>query len=183
MEDQQIITLYWNRDPEAIRLSSQQYGSVLHRISYNILSSHEDSEECVNDTYQRAWESMPPNRPDSLLAYLGRIVRNLSINLWNKNHARKRGGHILLSELSECVSGGPTAEDAVETSFLTEVICRWLSSLPRDDRILFVRRYWFGDDLKTLAAHGRTTPNRLAGRLFRLRQKLKECLEQEGIPL
>lgn len=190
MEDTQIIALYWGRNPAAIEESSNKYGRALHRISFRILSSKEDSEECVNDTYYQAWTSIPPNRPGSLFAYLGRIVRNQSINLWHKNHARKRGSgaYMLLSELSQCVPSGPCAgissiEEETEHRLLTETINRWLSSLKREDRILFVRRYWYGDSIKELAAECRTSPNQMSGRLFRLRKKLKAALEREGITL
>lgn len=105
MEDMQIVKLFWSRDEAAIRETNAKYGGLLHTIALNILSNHEDSEECVSDTYSKAWNAMPPQKPNSLAAYLGRIVRNLSINRWYEHRAQKRynGADVLLSELSECV--------------------------------------------------------------------------------
>ncbi len=183
MEDFQIIELYWDRDEEAVRRTAEKYGRLLLHISYHILSNYEDSEECVNDTYGRAWDSMPPKKPSSLSAYLGRIIRNLSINRWYQCHAKKRncGASVLLSELSECIPAGQTPEEIMEASMLTEIIGRWLEVLPKEDRILFVRRYWYCDNLEWLAREYLTTANKLAGRLFRMRKKLKEELEKEGV--
>ncbi len=201
MDDSQIIALFWNRDPSAIRESQQKYGKPLLHISFQILFCMEDSEECVNDTYYRAWSSIPPQKPNSLFAYLGRIVRNLSINLWYRNHAQKRGGGhpVLLSELTECipdrVSSKPfvypmsyhekesSVEQQLEHQFLTETISQWLSRLPSHDRILFIRRYWYGDSIKQMADEYGLSPGNLSGRLHRLRKKLKTFLEHEGIIL
>lgn len=201
MDDSQIIALFWNRDPSAIRESQQKYGKPLLHISFQILFCMEDSEECVNDTYYRAWSSIPPQKPNSLFAYLGRIVRNLSINLWYRNHAQKRGGGhpILLSELTECipdrVSSKPfvypmsyhekesSVEQQLEHQFLTETISQWLSRLPSHDRILFIRRYWYGDSIKQMADEYGLSPGNLSGRLHCLRKKLKTVLEHEGIIL
>lgn len=183
MEDAQIIALYWERNEAAITESHQKYGVMLQRIAFGILDSYEDSEECVNDTYQKAWDSIPPQRPLKLAAYLGRIIRNLSINRWHEGRARKRGGGMLLHELSDCIPSPACVETEVEAAGLSEVIDQWLRSLSRDDRVLFLRRYWFGDSLKDLASTRGTTPDKLAGRLFRLRQKLKAALEKEEMGL
>lgn len=184
MEDIQIIELYWSRNQSAISESSAKYGQMLQYISRGILSNHEDSEECVNDTYGKAWETMPPQKPNSLAAYLGRITRNISINRWHENHAKKRGGaNILLSELSECIPSSHSVEAEIEASDLTAVITRWLYSLSQDERVLFIRRYWFSESLGSLAEECLTTPNKLAGRMYRLREKLKSTLEKEGVSL
>lgn len=179
MEDAKIVQLYWERNEEAIEETHRRYGGVLTGIAYNILQSREDSEECVNDTYHRAWDSMPPQKPVRLLAYLGRITRNLSINRWNEDRAQKRGGSMLLTELSDCIPSRHSVEDEVDTRVLAAVIGGWLDSLPQEERALFLRRYWFCDSLDALAAECDTTLNKLAGRLYRLRQKLKTTLEQE----
>ncbi|RUS46526.1 RNA polymerase sigma factor [Cohnella sp. AR92] len=185
MEDTRIIDMYWSRNEAAIRESSTKYGRMLKRISFNILSNDGDSEECVNDTYGKAWDSMPPQKPNSLAAYLGRIARNLSINRWHANHARKRGcgADALISELSDCIPSPLSTEEETEARALSETISRWLNSLPQDDRVLFLRRYWFGDSLNSLAAECATTPNKLAGRIYRLRHKLRSALEKEGVTL
>lgn len=179
MEDVQIVQLYWDRQESAIEESHRQYGSMLTSIAYSVLHSREDSEECVNDTYHRAWESIPPQKPCRLAAYLGRITRNLSINRLKENRAQKRGAGAPLSELSDCIPAIHAVEETADAHLLADVITRWLRSLPQEDRVLFLRRYWFGEPLDTLAAEIATTPNKLAGLLFRLRQKLKTTLEQE----
>ena len=185
MEDLQIIKLYWLRNEAAIKETNTKYGRLLHSIALNILSNHEDSEECVSDTYSKAWNAMPPQKPNSLAAYLGRIVRNLSINRWHKNRAQKRytGADTLLSELSDCVPSTKNVEKEIEAQELSEVISNWLCALSQDDRVLFLRRYWFGDSVNILADECGTTPNKLAGRMYRLRQSLRKALEKEDILL
>lgn len=185
MDDVEIVNLYWNRNEAAIRESDAKYGNMLLRIAYNILSNREDSEECVNDTYGKAWASIPPQKPYSLAAYLGRIVRNLSINRWYEIRAQKRGGgeNLLLSELAECIPSQSNVESESEAREITRSIEQWLYTLPKNDRVLFLRRYWFGDSLQTLAAERSTSPNRIAGQLYRLRQKLKSALEKDGVIL
>lgn len=183
MEDNQIVKLYWDRNQLAIEESRKMYGKLLRRISLNILANFEDSDECVNDTYLNAWNAIPPQKPNSLAAYLGRITRNLSINRWNEYHAKKRynGGVVLLSELSDCIPASNSVEKEVETEELTHMINDWLRTLPKEDRVLFVRRYWYCESVQSLAKECFTTPNKLAGRFFRLRSKLKQTLEGEGI--
>lgn len=183
MDDQQIIELFWSRNEAAIRETNKKYGRLLHSIAWNILSNHEDCEECVSDAYCRAWSSIPPQKPRSLAAYMGRIVRNLSINRWHENHAQKRynGAEILLSELSDCIPSIERLEKELEVNEITRVISDWLCTLTQDDRVLFLRRYWYCDSLKKLANLCGTTPNKLAGRLYRLRLGLKDVLEKEGV--
>ena len=185
MEDLQIIELYNERNETAISETSSKYGRLLYRIANNILSIHEDSEEVVSDTYNKAWDSIPPAKPKILPAYLGRITHNLSINLWHRRTAQKRysGADLLVSELKDCIPAAETVETAIDTKELAEVIDRWLGTLPSDDRILFLRRYWFCDSVNFLAEECGLAPNKLASRLFRLRQSLKKTLETEGISL
>ncbi len=185
MDDLEIIELYWERNERAIKETNTKYERLLYKISYNILSNHEDSQECVNDAYIKAWKSIPPERPRSFTAYLGRIVRNLSIDYWNKNRAQKRysGGDILLSELQDCIPSSNTVWAEIESKILSEIISNWLYTLPKEDRILFVRRYWYGDSIKELALRTDTTPNKLASHMYRLRANLKDMLEKEGVLL
>lgn len=128
MDDLAIIELYWERNERAIKETNTKYERLLYKISYNILSNHEDSQECVNDAYIKAWKSIPPERPRSFTAYLGRIVRNLSIDYWNKNRAQKRysGGDILLSELQDCIPSSNTVWAEIESKILSEIISNWL---------------------------------------------------------
>jgi len=183
MQDTGIIELYWNRDERAIAESDRHYGRFCRRIAMSILSSLEDSEECVNDTWYRSWDSMPPQRPASLAAYFGRIVRNLSISRYRASHAKKRfdGITILLSELEDCVPSRETVSQAVDDKLLTEVVDKWLEQLSKDDRVLFVRRYWYGDAVNALARECGCTQNQMAQRMLRLRNGLRAALEQEGI--
>ncbi|MCL2070790.1 MAG: sigma-70 family RNA polymerase sigma factor [Oscillospiraceae bacterium] len=183
MDDIKIIELYENRDQQAVVESQIKYGKLLYSISYGVLSNRMDSEECVNDTYLNTWNSIPPQKPQNLMAYLGRIVRNLSIDKWHKERSKKRGGGYLLTELSDCIPSGSSVEGAIENNKLSEVIEKWLNSLPQDERVLFMRRYWFGESLDSLAKETETPANNLAVRIFRLRKKLKLTLEKEGISL
>ncbi len=185
MKDSEIIALFFARDETAITETTTKYGRLLHSIAYNILADHEDCEECVSDTYYQAWTTIPPQKPDSLSAYLGRIVRNLAINVWHKNRAQKRfnPADVMLDELGDIIPAAQTVEAEVDAHELARHISNWLRALGADDRILFVQRYWYGLSLKKLAADHRTTANKLAGRMYRLRQNLKVSLEQAGISL
>ena len=185
MEVAAIIALYWARDQQAIAETEEKYGPFCRQVAWNILTVREDMEECVNDTYHQAWITMPPQRPGSLRAYLGRIVRNLALDLWRRNHAQKRGSGMeqLLSELEDCVPARQTVEQAVEVRELSELISRWLKGLPPREAALFVRRYWNGESLTALAAQAGEPANRLSQRLLRLRKSLRKTLEQEGVTL
>ena len=183
MEDTAIITLYWARDTSAISASEEKYGPLCRTLSFHILQNREDAEECVNDTWHRAWDTMPPQKPCSLRAYLCRIVRNLSIDRWRARRCQKRGEGLeaLVLELEDCIPGGPSAEEAWEQREIAGAVDRWLDALPREDRVLFLRRYWYGDPVKDLAGLLGCSPNRLAQRLRRLRLNLRSALEQEGV--
>ncbi len=185
MEDQKIIELYWQRKETAIVETARKYGSFCHRIALNILSVQEDAEECVNDSYHSVWNCIPPTRPDSFKAFLGRIVRNLSISRYRKNRAQKRysGMELLLSELEDCIPAPEQVEHIIERQHLSTLISDWLESLTAEERTLFIRRYWFGDELQQLAKEFRITPNALAGRMLKLRKALRSKLEQEGVAL
>lgn len=185
MEDREIIALYHRRDERAIDETDNKYGRMCRRVAMNILSIPEDAEECVNDTYHAAWRRMPPDVPASLGAFLGRIARNIAIDRFRADRAKKRysGMEILLSELEDCIPSGESTEQTVEGKYLSARLNDWLDSLPREDRILFIRRYWYGDGVKELAAVQRCRPEQMAQRMFRLRKKLKAFLEAEGVSL
>lgn len=185
MDDSQIIDLYHRRDEQAIAESERKYGGVCRRIAQNILSIKEDAEECVNDTWYAAWKKMPPDQPQYLGAFLGRITRNLSISRWRAAHARKRyrGMEILLSELDDCIPAYDDVEKAVSRGELAKLISGWLDSLAKEDCAVFVRRYWYGDAVNALAAEMKCTPGQMAQRMLRLRKKLKAYLEQEGVSI
>ena len=183
MQDAAIIELYWNRDERAISESDRYYGPYCRRIAINILSCLEDAEECVNDTWHRSWDNIPPQRPLSLAAFFGRIVRNLSISRYRANRAQKRfdGITLLLSELEDSVPARGSVMQEIEGKLLTEAIDNWLARLPVDDRVLFVRRYWYGEAVKNLAKECGCLQNQMAQRMLRLRRGLKTALEKEGI--
>lgn len=185
MEDTAIVQMYWDRNEQAIAATDVAYGKLCRRVSYNIVNSWEDAEECTNDTWHRAWDTMPPQRPGSLRAYLCRIVRNLSIDCWRKKTSQKRGEglELLLEELDSCIPGGQSAEREVEALELRDILERWLDTLPREDRVLFLRRYWYGDRVDELAKWRGTTPNHTSQRLLKLRRALRTVLEREGVTI
>ena len=185
MEDSKIIELYWRRDEAAITETARKYGTFCHSIAMNLLHVREDAEECINDTYHTAWNSMPPQKPVKLRAWLGKVVRNLSLALWNKNHRQKRynGMTELLDELEDCIPASETVEHTVEAKELSAVIDRWLMGLSREERALFVRRYWNGTSISELSSIWGISPGKMAQKMFRLRNSLKLVLEKEGITL
>lgn len=183
MEDGRIIDLYWNRDQRAIQETDGKYGRLLRSIAWNLLQSREDSEECVNDTYLRAWDAIPPTRPGAFRTWLGQITRNLSLDRWKRRQAEKRGGgaEILLGELEECLpaSGGP--ERALEDRELAEIISAFLRGLSREGRAIFLRRYWYGQSVAEIAGALGCGEGKVKSSLFRSRGALREYLEKEGI--
>lgn len=183
MEDEAIIGLYWARDEGAIAASSEKYGRLCRQLSLDILDSQEDAEECVNDTWRRAWDTMPPQRPNSLRAYLAKITRNLSIDRWRAHRAEKRRSRLenLLDELDDCLPTVPSAEEQTEARETARAIDRWLDGLSPADRRAFLRRYWYGQRVDQVAAQVGCSPNGMAKRLGRLRDSLRKALEQEGI--
>ena len=185
MEDIQIIGLFNQRDESAITETAKKYGAFCQSIAYNILTISADAEECVNDAYLQAWNAIPPQQPERLGAWLGKVVRNTAMNLWNKNHRKKRysGMELLLSELEECIPSPVTVERAIEEKELTGFLNSWLASLSKTDRIIFMRRYWNGEAVYELAKDDRVTPAGIAKRMYRLRRDLRSALEKEGYSL
>lgn len=184
MEDEKIIDLYFAREERAISETGKKYGSYCRSIAFNLLRSHEDTEECVSDTYLHAWNAIPPTRPQCLRAWLGRITRNLSFTRWEAAHAQKRGGgqaELLLSELSDCLPGGQSAEGHFNAQLVTLTIESFLHTQSRENRQLFLRRYYYGDSVRRLAGLFGLTENTVKSRLFRLRAGLREALAKEGI--
>lgn len=183
MEDTAIVALYWARDQRAIAESEQKYGGYCTGMALNILKSTQDAEECVNDTWHRAWDTIPPQKPNSLRAYLGRIVRNLAIDRWRMGKARKRGDglSVMLSELEGCLPGGTEPERELENREITAAIEGWLDTLKGEERRLFLRRYWYGAPVHELAAQWGCTPNRMAQKLLKLRTGLRRYLESQEV--
>ena len=186
MEDVQIIELYWQRSEDAIGETSRKYGPYCHTIAHNILHSARDAEECVNDTWLRAWNAMPPKRPSRLIAFLGKITRNLSLNRLLKGQAQKRGGggcETALEELEDCLPAPDGVETEADDKALAAALDCFLSDLPPETRTLFLRRYWYMTPLKSLAAELGINENTAASTLLRTRKALKRYLEKEGIAL
>lgn len=184
MEDHAIIDLLWQREEAGIVALQERYGGFCSKLACGILPPL-DAEECLNSTWLAAWNAIPPQRPGNLRAWLGRVVRNLCLNRWESMKAQKRdcGMAVLLGELEETLPGGQTPQQMLEARELSTVIARWLQAQPAEERKLFLRRYWYGLPVKTLAQERGQTPRAVASRLYRLRQSLKTTLEQEGIVL
>lgn len=184
MEDQKIVDLYWNRDEDAILHTQRKYGGLCQTIANNILGNSQDAEECVNDAYLKVWNSIPPERPESLLSFLSRVVRNISLDKYRFNRAEKRsrGADIMFSELEECLSDESVAILS-EDEGIVDAINRFLKTLDQENRILFVRRYYYMDSNETLTKTFGMNDNTIRQRLFRMRENLKKFLEKEGIGL
>lgn len=186
MEDEKIVSLYWERSEDAIRETEIKYDRYLTKIANNILDSLEDSREQVNDTYLAAWNSMPTHRPSVLSTYLGKITRRLSIDCFRTRNREKRRDSqyaLSLSELGDCVSAGNTTEEIVNVKLLADTIGIYLRLLPEDARNAFIGRYYFLDSLKEVAAYCGMTESRCKMLLYRTRLGLKEYLEKEGFDL
>lgn len=182
MDDKQIIRLFFERSEQAITELSQKYGALCLQLADNILNDHQDAEGCVNDAYLGAWNSIPPQTPDPLRAYICRIVRNHSLKKLRANTALKRGSQfeVSLSELEDCISGS-SLDEQLAVSELTAQINAFLSALPRDDRVMFVKRYWFSESLSEIADTFAITENNASVRLSRIRGKLHQHLKEAAL--
>ncbi len=183
MNDCDIVELFFDRSEQAILETGKKYGRYCHTIAYNILRNKEDAEECVNDTYLKAWNSIPPKRPNRLQTYLGKITRNLALNKLEQSTAQKRGkGQVplVLDELAECIPDTKSSTDIVEDMYVKELLDCFLDALPTETRIIFIRRYWYMSSVKDIAREYKLTESNVTVTLFRTRKKLKEFLEKEG---
>lgn len=181
MEDVQILQLLWERAESAIEALSAKFGKRLNTTAMNILDDSQDAEEAVNDTYLALWNAIPPARPDPLCAYVYRVGRNIALKHLRSRTAQKRNNRydLCLDELSEILPGG-TAEELLDARELGRCIDRFLDTLDDTNRSIFLRRYWFGDDLEPLAVQFHFSVNTLSVRLHRIREKLKNYLIKEG---
>ena len=185
MEDARIIELYFERDENAIKETETKYGGYCHHIAYNILHSELDAEECVNDTCLRAWNAIPPQRPTKLSVFLGKITRNLALSRYRYDHAQKREHSldVALDELAE-VLPDPESEASEEgDGGLGDALNRFMETLPRETRIVFVRRYWYMCRISDIAASLGMSESRVKVTLHRTREKLRAYLKKEGIDL
>ena len=183
MEDRAILDLYFARAERAIEETGRKYGVPVRRVARNILGSEQDAEECVDDTWLAAWNSIPPARPDPLLTYLCKICRNRALSMWRDRHARKRDSSfdLALEELEDVLAAKGSPEREYEARELSAAVNGFLAGLSAEDRFAFLRRYWYGDTVKAVAARLGSGEHRITLRLSRIRRKLKEHLEQEGL--
>lgn len=185
MEDSMIIEMYWNRNESAIEETDKKYGSYCFAVANNILNSKEDSDECVNDTWLRAWNAIPPKKPERFRVFLARITRNLSFDKYKMKNASRRKGEMLyiLDELSECISSGGTADDELDMKLLSESINSFLKTISERDRTVFLRRYFYAEAVTEIAERMDITPNNVSAILARSRAKLREHLTKEGFEI
>ena len=184
MDDGRITDLFWQRDEEALTQVERAYGTYLLSISRRILGSEEDARECVNDCLLEAWNSIPPHRPESLPNFLGRIARRRAIDRLRRRNALKRGGGEFVTafeELEDTLASADTPESLFEKEQLAEAVRTFVRGMKQPDRDLFIRRYWFADPVREIAARTGLRENRVSVRLFRLREKLRKHLQKEGL--
>ncbi len=181
MEDTNIIRLLWQRSEQALTLLAKKFGALLHRLAMNILNDRRDAEEAVSDTYLALWNTIPPEKPDPLTAYVCRVGKNTALKKHRDNTAAKRDSRydVSLDELSGCLSGC-SLEEEWQARELGRAIDRFLALQNQQNRIIFLRRYWFGDSVKEIAALYAMSPGAVSVRLSRLRDSLKDYLIKEG---
>ena len=185
MDDHQIIALFFTRSEQAITELSNKYGRLCHRIADNILNNTLDAEECVNDAYLGAWNTIPPQKPNPLQAYICKIVRNIAIAKYHSNTAQKRNSQydIALDELENCFFCADTPDSVLQAKELSGLLDRFLSQLDVRSRVMFVRRYWYGDSINAIAESFSMRPNSISVQISRIRNKLRKFLMQEGYVL
>ena len=184
MDDKRIVELYWARDEQALTETKQKYSRYLHRVAHNVLQNPQDAEECVNDTYLRAWNAIPPHRPSRLSVFLGKIARRLALDRYAALTADKRGGGTTAAILEEWRDALPDTDgDPTEDVAVRDALSRFLRQLPAEKRRTFIRRYWYGDTVAAIAADSHSTESRVKMTLSRTRNELKTFLEKEGIAL
>lgn len=182
MDDSRIIDLFYARSEQAIVELSAKYGPVCSKVARNILNNPHDAEECVNDAYLGAWNTIPPQNPNPLLTYICRIVRNLSIMRYRANTAIKRNSFYdaALDELEDCLASPENVEDQLTAKELSAALDQFLDALDQENRVMFVRRYWYADSISEIAERLHRSKNNVSVRLFRTRARLKNYLEKEG---
>lgn len=184
MEDERIVGLFWQRDERALTETETKYGSYCRAVANNLLADGQDAEECVNDAYLDTWNRIPPHRPTSLRAFLGKIVRHIAIDRLRKRSAQKRGGgevFLALDELEECIPDRNDVEQAVQQSELADAINAFLSSLPDTERRVFLRRYWYMDTVDMLCERFGFSESKVKTMLHRTREKLRAYLTEQNV--
>ena len=183
MSDEEIINLYWERKERAIIETDKKYGKYCTTISFNILQNTEESKECVNDTYLKAWNNIPPQKPNIFKVYLGKIVRNLALNQYEKKKAKKRDYtmEVVLEELNDFISSDSDVEKEVSYNELIKALNTFLSKLSQDKRKIFVERYWYLYSIKEIASKNKMTESNIKITLLRIRNQLKDYLKEGGL--
>ena len=183
IDDEKIIDLFFERDQQGIRELDIKYGKICHNLSYNILNSRQDAEECVNDAYLGAWNAIPPTRPNPLLSYIVKLVRNISLKIYWKKKAAKRSGHykIALEEIEDYVAYHKIVEDEIEARELARIIEEFLDTLTVKNRVIFIRRYWFADSYKDIAEFVGLSEKNISVRLTRIREKMQQYLIEREV--
>ena len=182
-DDEKIIDMFFERSEQGIRELDMKYGKICHNLSYNSVNNRQDAEECVNDAYLGAWNAIPPVRPNPLLAYIVKIVRNISLKIYWRKEAAKRSGHykIALEEIEGCIADRKTVEDEIEARELARIIEEFLDTLTAENRVIFLRRYWFADSYKDIAEFVGLTEKNISVRLSRIREKMKKYLIEREV--
>ena len=183
IDDEKIIEMFFERSEQGIRELDIKYGKICHNLSYNIVNSRQDAEECVNDAYLGAWNAIPPVKPDPLLTYICKIVRNISLNLYHRKEAAKRSSHytIAMEEIEACIAATNAVEAEIEAVELAHSIERFLDTLTDENRVLFMRRYWFSDSCRDIAGFMGLTEKNVSVRLTRIREKLRQYLIEREV--
>ncbi len=184
MDDSKIVELYWQRNEDAIKETRDKYGRYCYSIAYNILSSRQDAEECENDTYLEEWQSIPPQKPDTLRGFLGMLTRRVSLDRWRRGRAEKRGGGeaaLSFDELEECIPSGKTIDEELAAKDLARIISSFLEALPTTECDVFLRRYFYFDSIKDICHSYGFGQSKVKMMLKRTREKLLSKLTEEGI--
>ena len=183
IDDEKIIEMFFERSEQGIRELDIKYGKICHNLSYNIVNSRQDTEECVNDAYFGAWNAIPPVHPNPLLSYIVKIVRNISLKIYWRKEAAKRSGHytIALEEIEGYIADPKTVEDEIEARELARIIEEFLNTLTLENRVIFMRRYWFADSYKDIAEFIGLSEKNISVRLTRIREKMKQYLIEREV--
>lgn len=184
MDDEQIIKLFFARDERAIQETASAYGPKLHQLAYQIMRNQEDAKECVNDTYLKAWDTIPPQKPLYFFAYLAKICRNLAFGRldWHKAAKRRADITVLTAEMEQCIPG-KSMEMQLKEAQVGRLLNSFLNGLPKESRLIFMRRYWYADSIKEISRMLGVSESKVKTRLHRTREKLRQYLESEGIEI
>ncbi len=185
LEDNEIIELFWQRSQQAIAETDGKYGGRLQSLSMNILHDREDAEECVNDTYHATWNTLPPQRPNYFFAYLAKLARNFSFGKYDYYHAQKRNVTVveLSDEIENCIPSPNDLEQKMDSKEIGRIISEFLYTQPPEMRMVFVRRYWYMESVKDISLAFHSSESKVKSILFRMRNRLREHLEKEGVHL